>query len=171
MLMDTAPAPHRGHESPAHESLAQQQRRSRAHRLGREVRPRSDPPARHQHGVASRAGVGAPPNRYQPKIARSYPLLLEVAAGRGIRQHIIESQVQHPSRAISESRLKWRRKCRRRSSLHVPHLEEGGSERSLGAVLQNDKSDHQRLVKSADRNAYRDSALPRSSSQFPWRSI
>ena len=165
--MDTVPAPHRGHESPAHESLAQQQRRSRTHRLGREVRPRSDPPARRGEPGRRRS----PAKSLPAQIARSYPLLLEVAAGRGIRQHIIESQVQHPSRAISESRLKWRRKCRRRSSLHVPHLEERGSERSLGAVSQNDKSDRQRLVKSADRNAYRDSALPRSSSQFPWRSI
>jgi len=62
--MDTVPAPHRGHESPAHESLAQQQRRSRTQRLGREVRPRSD----RRHGVASQAGVGAPPNRYRPKL-------------------------------------------------------------------------------------------------------
>jgi hypothetical protein len=91
MPIDTPPAPHRGPEAPAHESLPDSN--GGVARIGweRQVRPRSDPPAR--RGVASQTDVGAPPNRYQLKIARSYPHLLEVAAGRSIGQHIIESKV------------------------------------------------------------------------------
>ena len=62
--MDTVPAPHRGHESPAHDSLANSN--GGVARIGWGAR--SDLEVTRRHGVASQAGVGAPPNRYRPKL-------------------------------------------------------------------------------------------------------